>query len=85
MPGLLVLFVVAASVTFAVVGAIYTLPHARADYEDGRPMSLGEAHSVMQWHRDCALDCCERKRAAARTLYLAGRFIPDQRIERFVR
>ncbi|ONM46467.1 hypothetical protein [Nocardia donostiensis] len=85
MPELLVLFAVAATVTIALVGTIYTLPYTRADYDDSQSMTLTEAHTVMQLHRRCNLNSCDRKLAAARTLYNAGHFIPDRRIEGLVR
>ncbi len=48
-------------------------PHEAPDH----PMSVAEAHSVMQRHRGCRRAECPRKRVAYLTLVEAGRLRPD--------
>ncbi len=43
-----------------------------------RPMTLAEAHTVMQRHRECSTTGCARKATAFDTLVVAGRIRPDQ-------
>ncbi|MGK8557759.1 hypothetical protein [Nocardia gipuzkoensis] len=48
-------------------------PHEAPDHE----LSVGEAHWIMQRHRECRADQCPRKKAARQTLIDAGRMRPD--------
>jgi hypothetical protein len=50
-----------------------------------RPLTTVQAHKEMQWHRMCSLEDCDRKRAAFKTLYVAGEIVPDARSEQYVR
>jgi hypothetical protein len=42
-----------------------------------RPLSVEEAHRLMQQHRQCRADQCPRKKAARQTLIAAGHMKPD--------
>jgi hypothetical protein len=42
-----------------------------------RPLSVEEAHRLMQTHRQCRADQCPRKAAARQTLTDAGHMTPD--------
>ncbi|MBB5911344.1 hypothetical protein BJY24_000211 [Nocardia transvalensis] len=48
-------------------------PHEAPD----EPLSVSEAHLVMQRHRSCRREECPRKRAAYQTLVSEGRLKPD--------
>jgi hypothetical protein len=50
-----------------------------------RPLTTDQSHREMQWHRECHLEDCDRKRAAFKTLYIAGEIVPDARSEQYVR
>jgi hypothetical protein len=41
------------------------------------PLSIDEAHRLMQQHRQCRADQCPRKNAARQTLIEAGHMRPD--------
>lgn len=85
MPGILALIFIGLGITAIVLGAIFLLPHADSDYGDIPVLPIDLAHEVMQLHDTCRLDDCVDKRAAFRTLFLAGHLEPDARVERFVR
>ncbi|GAA5077377.1 hypothetical protein GCM10023319_14630 [Nocardia iowensis] len=53
-------------------------PHAAPEY----PLSVSEAHRIMQQHRGCRVSDCPRKAAARQALIDAGRMRPDPSRER---
>lgn len=50
-------------------------PHEAPEH----PLSVDEAHKIMQRHRGCRTDECPRKDSAWRTLIEAGHVKPDPR------
>ncbi|WP_054816067.1 hypothetical protein [Nocardia arizonensis] len=45
------------------------------------PLTVQQAHDVMQSHRGCGADDCPSKGAAFRALVAAGRIVPDSRAD----
>lgn len=48
----------------------------------GISLTISQAHDVMQLHRECRMENCDRKRAAYWMLVAEGRIRPDGRAER---
>ncbi|MET8427723.1 hypothetical protein [Nocardia sp. NPDC004860] len=55
------------------------------DEPPAAPLTLDQAHTVMQAHRRCRVDTCNRKQAAFQELVAAGRLVPDHRAEGYAR
>ncbi|WP_157111821.1 hypothetical protein [Nocardia beijingensis] len=49
------------------------------------PVSVAEAHRIMQQYRDCPAETCDIKRLAYWTLVDAGHIAPSLRAERIAR
>ncbi|MCM6774502.1 hypothetical protein NDR87_13810 [Nocardia sp. CDC159] len=53
--------------------------------EPAEVFTVDTAHQAMRQHRSCRVGECPRKTEAFRILVAAGRIVPDERVEKYVR
>lgn len=81
MPALIVIAIALVLGFLAVYAAGRRVPdcnHAAPDY----PVTVGEAHALMQLYRDCDHELCPAKARAYVVLVDAGKLVPEARSSR---